>query len=199
MARAMRASAEWNPNATRVSSRILVLVDSMSPLDRPWSSVALIVRRMAGDPVGRSTKAGMRQRRAQHSQRSSASFAGFAFDGEHVTQALFEQVGAVQAGVGLGDPVELRALVVGEVLGVLPQRVAGVVDRAGVTAGVPSPAACGSSVRGGARRSRPGGGPRRARRWPTRRRGTDPRTAPRAGSVRRRRWRSSRPDRPTRG
>lgn len=32
MARAMRASAEWNPNAILVRRRILVLVDSMSPL-----------------------------------------------------------------------------------------------------------------------------------------------------------------------
>ena len=34
----------------------------------------------------------------------------------------------MQSGVGLGDPVELGALVVGEVLGVLPERVAGAGD-----------------------------------------------------------------------
>ena len=34
MARAMRASGERNPKAIRVRSRILVVVDSMSPWDR---------------------------------------------------------------------------------------------------------------------------------------------------------------------
>ena len=53
-------------------------------------------------------------------------FAGLAFDGEDVAQALFEQVAAIEARVGFGDPVELVALVVGEVLGVLPERVTGV-------------------------------------------------------------------------
>ena len=34
MAMAMRGWAVWKPNATRVMRRILVLVDSMSPLER---------------------------------------------------------------------------------------------------------------------------------------------------------------------
>ena len=55
-------------------------------------------------------------------------FAGLAFNGEDVAQALFEQVAAIEARVGLGDPVELVALVVGEVLGVLPERVTGVLE-----------------------------------------------------------------------
>src|SRR5256885_17257071 len=62
--------------------------------------------------------------------------AGFAFDGEHVAQGFFEQVGAVQPGVGFGDPGQLVALPVGEVLGVLPQRVAGVLVGAGDPGGV---------------------------------------------------------------
>jgi len=33
MARAIRASGLWNPYATRVMSRILVLTDSIRPLD----------------------------------------------------------------------------------------------------------------------------------------------------------------------
>jgi hypothetical protein len=39
MARAISASAERKPKARRVSSRILVLTDSIKALDRPWSSV----------------------------------------------------------------------------------------------------------------------------------------------------------------
>lgn len=57
----------------------------------------------------------------------------WACDGEDVAQALLEQVAAVEPGVGLGDPFELVALAVGEVFGVLPQRIAGVLERAGVT------------------------------------------------------------------
>ena len=68
-------------------------------------------------------------------------FAGLAFDGEDVAQALFEEVGAVEAGVGRGDPGELVALVVGEVLGVLPKRVAGVLETARVAGGVAAAAA----------------------------------------------------------
>jgi len=45
MARAMRASGERNPNAIRVSSRILVLVDSISPCDRPCSGAASMAAR----------------------------------------------------------------------------------------------------------------------------------------------------------
>ena len=34
----MRGWGPWNLYAIRVSNRILVLVDSMSPWDRPWRS-----------------------------------------------------------------------------------------------------------------------------------------------------------------
>ena len=42
MARAMRASGDLNPNAMRVMSRILVLTDSVRPLDSPCSIAARI-------------------------------------------------------------------------------------------------------------------------------------------------------------
>jgi hypothetical protein len=45
-----------------------------------------------------------------------------AFDFEDVPQAFLQQVGAVQAGVGAGDPLQSGVLAGGEVLGVLPQR-----------------------------------------------------------------------------
>jgi hypothetical protein len=56
-----------------------------------------------------------------------------AFEGEHQPEAFFEEVGAVQAGIGLGDPGELVVLAVGQVLGVLPQGVAGLFQGGGVT------------------------------------------------------------------
>jgi hypothetical protein len=42
IARAMRASGDLNPKAIRVSRRILVLVLSIRPLDRPCSIAARI-------------------------------------------------------------------------------------------------------------------------------------------------------------
>ena len=72
MASAMRAGADRKPKAILVSSRILVLTDSMSALDRPCSSAAWILSRTVVMRRERRTKAGMRQRRAQDSQRASA-------------------------------------------------------------------------------------------------------------------------------
>ena len=80
----------------------------------------------------RCTNAGMRERRAQFDPSVERGFAFFAFDREHVAQSFFEEIGAPESRVGLGDPVELVALPAGEVTGVLPQRVAGLGDVFGV-------------------------------------------------------------------
>src|SRR5664279_3901569 len=72
MARAIRASGERKPNAIRVSSRILVLTDSIKALDSPWSRLAWILSRIAVMRLARWTKARMRQRHAQDSHRSKA-------------------------------------------------------------------------------------------------------------------------------
>ena len=61
--------------------------------------------------------------------------AGLALGDEHVAQAFFEQVAAVQSRVGFGDPRQLLPLPVGEVVGVLPQRVAGALEPAGIAGG----------------------------------------------------------------
>src|SRR3954447_24264141 len=98
----------------RVSRRILVFTDSIRALESRCSRVATIRAWTARMRPARCTKAGMRQRRAQESQPLEGVFAGLAFDGEDVAQALSEQVAAIEARVGLGDPVELLALVVGE-------------------------------------------------------------------------------------
>jgi hypothetical protein len=74
IASAMRAGADRNPKAILVSSRILVLTDSMSALGRLCSRAAWILSRSAVMRRARRTKAGMRQRRAQDGQRASAVF-----------------------------------------------------------------------------------------------------------------------------
>jgi hypothetical protein len=76
--------------------------------------------------------------------------AGLALDGEHVAQAFFEQVGAVQSWVGLGDPGQLVPLLVGEVVGVFPQRVAGALEPAGITGGDAVAVALATSLPGAA-------------------------------------------------
>ena len=60
-----QGSGVANPNAMRVMSRILVLTDSMRPLDRPCSIAARIEALCFTIRRCRLTKAGMRQRRAQ--------------------------------------------------------------------------------------------------------------------------------------
>jgi hypothetical protein len=54
-----------------------------------------------------------------------------AFDRKHVAQPLFEQISAVEPGVGLGDPGQLGGLTLGEIFGVFPQRIAGALELAG--------------------------------------------------------------------
>jgi hypothetical protein len=54
------ASALWNPNATRVMSRILVLVDSIRAFDRPESKAASIAARCFTMRCWSAMKAGMR-------------------------------------------------------------------------------------------------------------------------------------------
>ena len=179
----------------------MLLVDSMSPCERPVSSATSIASRWVRIRRWSCTNAGIRDRRAQLAHWSSAILPSFAFDRERVTQPFFEQVGAPQSRVGLGDPVELGALTAGEIAGVLPQRVARFGDvfarrRSSVL-----------GVRGRDRGwrddlwlgSRHGAVRYRALRSPTRRHGTDPRSAPRSGPGPRRRGRSSQPYPPKHG
>src|SRR5450759_5430302 len=78
------------------------------------------------------TKAGIRQRLAQASQWSSRRLPSSPLSA--LTLLLLEQVGPVEAVVDLGDPGQLGRLLLGEVFGVLPQRVPGVFEVAGVPA-----------------------------------------------------------------
>ena len=192
MASAMSASAEWNPNAIRCSSLILVLVDSISALDSSWVSAARIAGRCLRIRRPSATKAGIRQRARPGLPAVQRLDPGVALDREHVPQALFEQVGAVQPGVGLGDPGQLVALALGEVLRVLPQRVAGMAAAGGpvrdpVGAGRRHEAGprCAWARRGPGRehRSRPGDGPVERLGGPGHDVERRPRSAPRSGSV----------------
>jgi len=72
MARAMSGWWPWNPNAIRVSNRILVLVDSIKPCDRRCSRVASMAARWAVILRCRSMNAGSRDRRARASHRRRA-------------------------------------------------------------------------------------------------------------------------------
>ena len=135
MARAIRGSGFAKPKAMRVMSRILVLTDSMSPLDRPCSMAARIWGGVLDDAA------------LERDERFDAAASGpgdpavEGFGGlvggefEDRPQAFLEQVGAVEPGVGLGDPVQLRLLAVGEVLRVLPQRVPGAAQCLGRSGG----------------------------------------------------------------
>ena len=63
----------WNPNAMRVSSRILVLVDSTSALGEAGVEGGVDRGAVGDDAALRgATNAGMRERRAQAIHRSSA-------------------------------------------------------------------------------------------------------------------------------
>ncbi len=75
MARAMRAAGDLNPNAMRVMSRILVLADSVRPLDSPCSIAARIDGVCSTIAFCSFTKDGIRHRRAQLTHRSRASLA----------------------------------------------------------------------------------------------------------------------------
>ena len=74
MARAMSASGFLKPKAMRVMSRILVLTDSISALDRAWSRLAWIAARCRRILRPSSTNTGIWQRWAQASQAVRACF-----------------------------------------------------------------------------------------------------------------------------
>jgi hypothetical protein len=140
MARAMRASGERNPTATRVISRILVLTDSMRPFDSPCSiatrieALCLTMRRC------RSTKGGDPAAAGPADPDFEGFFGLIGRELEDQSETFLEQIGTVQPGVGLGDPGQLGLLRGGQVLGVLPQRDPGVLERLRLTTGPPGPA-----------------------------------------------------------
>src|SRR4051794_41589206 len=75
-----------------------------------------------------STKAGIRHRAVHASHAVSIFNERPALDGDDRSELFLEQVGAIEAAVDGGDPGQLRLLAGGEVLGVLPQRIAGVLE-----------------------------------------------------------------------
>src|ERR1035438_8229527 len=132
IARAMSAVGLWKPKAIRVMTLILVFTDSIRPLLSPWSRVAWMLGRCLRIFFPSSVNSGMRQRAAQDSQRVRACLPSSPFEFERGPQPFFEQVCAVEVGVGFLDPGEFGILAAGEVLGVFPQRVAGAGEAFGV-------------------------------------------------------------------
>ena len=88
-----------------------MLTDSISPLESPWSRAAWIAGRWRLILRPSATNAGMRHRLCPSQPAVEGSVALPRPWLEHVSQALFEQIGAVQPGAGLGDPGELVDLV----------------------------------------------------------------------------------------
>jgi hypothetical protein len=95
MARAMSASGEWNPNAIRVSSRILVFVDSISPWDRQWSRAASDGLAVSNDAAGQLDEYGDAAAPRPADPPVQSLFTFLARDRKHMPQALFEQIGAI--------------------------------------------------------------------------------------------------------
>ena len=116
-----------------------------------------------------------------------------AFDRKHMPQALFEQIGAIQPGIGLGDPGQLGGLAFGEVLGVFPQRIAGALELADpLMSWRGARCSCGAGrgrvwarcAPAPAHHSRPGAARHPAPRSPRPPHETDPHSGSRSGSVR---------------
>ena len=77
MAKAMSGLGEWKPDALRVMRRILVFIDSMSPLDRRVRREAAMRSRCRAIRLATLTNGSSRHRRAHeiHPSRSSRAAA----------------------------------------------------------------------------------------------------------------------------
>ncbi len=84
------------------------------------------------------TNEGTSSRRAQATHVSRASSVSPWGSLKTVRSPFFEVVGASERGVGLNDPRGLGALALGQVLRVLPERVARVLDRDGPASAAPT-------------------------------------------------------------
>lgn len=134
MASAMRGWGLWNPKAMRVMRRMRVLTDSTRASDRSWSRR----REWRRGDVARAGR--VRRTRAigcvgPGAASVPACVCPVRLCGRHQPQTFFEPVGAIQLRAARSDPLQLGALVAGEVLGVLPQRLAGVLHFAGGAGG----------------------------------------------------------------
>ena len=130
IARAMSASAEWKPNATQVEHPDLGVGGFDQPLGQAVVEGGVDRVAVFDDAVGEFDEDRDAAAPRPRDPPVQGLLAFLAFDRERVPQALFQQVGPIQAGVGLGDPGQLGGLAFGEVFGVLPQRVAGAFELA---------------------------------------------------------------------
>jgi hypothetical protein len=136
MARAMRASGDLKPKAMRVMRADL-------GVDRFDASVGQAVfdrgedRCLVFDDAAPQVDEGGDAAAAGPADPGLEGFDGFVVvELEDRPESFLEQVCPVQPGVGLGDPGKLGLLPGCGVLEVLPERVAGVLERLGVSCGV---------------------------------------------------------------
>src|SRR6266702_7684378 len=131
----------------RVSSRSLVFTLSTSPLLRSWSMLMWMASWWGVMRRDRSTNAGMRQRRAHEIHRCRACLAACLAPWRarvNTTRSpSFSAPRPVHPRMRLGQPVQLGLLRLGQVLGVAPQRPAGLLQRLGLLRGLPFAAAGG--------------------------------------------------------
>ena len=126
----MSASGVWKPNARRVISRIWVLMASTRALERPLLIAARIPGFWSVIVLASFTNGRRRQRRAQIEPALEQLGCLGGRDPVDLPELLLQEVGAEERPVGLLDPRELDLLAGGEVLGVLPEREAGVLELA---------------------------------------------------------------------
>src|SRR5664280_927811 len=105
------------------------------PVGQPVLEAGVDRDTVLGDPLGQVDESGDPAAPGPGQPMVEQALAVLALEREDLTQLLLEQVGPVEAVVDLGDPGQLGRLLVGEVFGVLPQRVPGVFEVAGVPAG----------------------------------------------------------------
>jgi hypothetical protein len=128
MARATSASGERNPNAILVNSRSLV-VDALDPgVGKAVDQCGVDPRAMFADRPGELHKRRQLRTPGPSEPGIQQRHAVDALELEDLPELLLEQVGAVERGVGLGDPGQGRHLAFGEVFGVLPDREPGVLQ-----------------------------------------------------------------------
>jgi hypothetical protein len=131
MAKATRASAERNPNAIRVSSRSFVFTLSTRAFERAVGEGGLDPGTVDGDRFGEfderrdPTSAGPLQPPLEQGD------PGGTLERKHLPELLFEQVCPVETLVGVGDVGERGRLALGEILRILPQRIAGILQFSG--------------------------------------------------------------------
>ena len=130
MARAMSASGDLNPNATREGQADLGVDGLDAAVGQALGEGGLDVGPVPGDRLGQLHEGGDAAAPGPGQPRLEQHGGPHTLEREHQPEFFLQQVGAVEAVVDLGDPGEFGALVGGQVARVLPQRIAGTFELA---------------------------------------------------------------------